>query len=232
MWSSARRPPVGETVVYPSRSVLSCDDGQMNDEGSAAVNPEHEDDRIERRIADQPETRPHRWVNRIVLVLVGIGVAYVIYLVSAAFFPRWWAQRVADQVDGRFSAGVLWGLFYGFVFSFIPVLILFQARRGLFNWVGKLVVAGIAVALAAPNWLTLSVVAGNSNAAHAGERIMDVDAPAFRAATLIAVLVGVGLGLLVSAMSIAMKRRKHQVERLRGERDELRRSREDHDDTE
>ena len=198
----------------------------MTDEDSAAYNPEHEDDHLERKVADQPDgVSPNRWVKRIVLAIVVVGVAYVAYLLSAAFFPRWWAQRVADQVDGRFSAGVLWGLFYGFVFTFIPVLLLFQVRRSVFNWVGKAVVAAIALLLAAPNWLTLSVVAGNSNAAHAGERIMDVDAPAFRAATLIAAIVGIGLGVLVSGTSIAMKRRKNEVKRLRGERDELRRSR-------
>lgn len=196
----------------------------MSQDESAATNEPHEDDAIERKIADQPGVAPGRWVTRTVFVLVTIATAYLLFRISAAFFPRWWAQRVADQVDGRFTAGTLWGLFYGFVFTFIPVLILFQARRSIFKWSGKLVVAAIAVLVAAPNWLTLSVTAGNSNAAHAGERILDVDGPGFRAATLIGVVIGAGLAVIVSGTSIAMKRRKNEVKRLRGERDELRKA--------
>ncbi|MET0928750.1 MAG: hypothetical protein ABWX74_04500 [Aeromicrobium sp.] len=201
----------------------------MTDEGSAAYNPEHEDDHLERRIADQPETKPHRWVNRIVLAIVILGVAYVAYLMSAAFFPRWWAQRIADQVDGGVTRGTTWGLFYGFVFTAVPLLILVQVRRGFFSWMWRGIVALVAIALAAPNWLTLSVVAGNSNAAHAGERIMDVDAPGFRAATLIGVIVGAALVAVITVASIRLRRRKDEVKRLRGERDELRRSREETD---
>lgn len=195
----------------------------MDKDDSAATNQPH-DNALDRKIADQPKGDPARWVKRAVLVLVGIAVAYILFRISAAFFPRWWAQRVADQVNGRLTAGTLWGLFYGFVFTFIPVLILFQARRSIFNWTGKLVIAGIALIVAAPNWLTLSVTAGNSNAAHAGERILDVDGPGFRVATLIGVLVGGALAVVVSGMSIAMKRRKNQVKRLRAERDDLKRT--------
>ena len=199
----------------------------MNDESSAAYNPEHEDDHIERRIREQPDVTPHRWVKRLVLAIVVVGVAYIVYLMSAAFFPRWWAQRIADQVDGSVTRGTTWGLFYGFVFTAVPLLILVQVRRGFFSWMWRGIVALVAIALAAPNWLTLSVVAGNSNAAHAGERIFDVDAPGFRAATLIGVVVGAVLVVVITAASIRLKRRKDEVKRLRGERDELRRDRDE-----
>jgi len=203
----------------------------MNDESSAAYNPEHEDDHIERRIREQPDVTPHRWVKRLVLAIVVVGVAYIVYLMSAAFFPRWWAQRIADQVDGSVTRGTTWGLFYGFVFTAVPLLILVQVRRGFFSWMWRGIVALVAIALAAPNWLTLSVVAGNSNAAHAGERIFDVDAPGFRAATLIGVVVGAVLVVVITAASIRLKRRKDEVKRLRGERDELRRDRDTGDES-
>ncbi|MET1039306.1 MAG: hypothetical protein ABW075_13610 [Aeromicrobium sp.] len=201
----------------------------MSNEGSAAHNPEHEDDHLERRIADQPETKPHSWVNRIVLAIVIVGIAYVAYLLSAAFFPRWWAQRIADQANGSVSRGTMWGLFYGFVFSAVPLLLLAQVRRPFFSWTWRAIVAIVAIALAAPNWLTLSVVAGNNNAAHAGERIFDVDAPGFRAATLIGVLAGAVLAFGITAAGMRLKKRKNEVKRLRGERDELRRSRDETD---
>jgi uncharacterized membrane protein (DUF485 family) len=203
----------------------------MTDEGSAAYNPEHEDDRIERKIADQPSTKPHRWVNRIVLAVVLLGVVYVTYLVSAAFFPRWWAQRVADQVDGSMARGTMWGLFYGFVFTAIPVLVLVQARRRFLSWTWRGVVVLVAVVLAVPNWLTLAVVVANSSAAHAGERIMDVDAPGFRGATVIGAVVGALVALAITAAGIRLKGRRNEVKRLRGERDELRRAREVDDES-
>lgn len=178
----------------------------------------------DKRIADGPGVEPANWVLRIVLVLVGLVAAFILFRVSAAFFPRWWAQRVADQVQGGFTAGTLWGLFYGFVFTFVPLLLLVQIRRRFFNWTWRAIVAVVALLLAAPNWLTLSVVLGTSKAAHAGERIMDVDAPNFRAGTLIGVCVGAACALALTATSLMLTRRKNQVKRLRDERDQLKRA--------
>ena len=173
---------------------------------------------------DAPDGEGTNWVLRIVLVLVAIAAAYIAFRVSAAFFPRWWAQRVADQVKGDFTDGTLWGLFYGFVFTFIPLLLLVQIRRRFFNWTWRLIVSGVALLLAAPNWLTLSVVLGTSKAAHAGERIMDVDAPNFRAGSLVGAIVGAVAALALTAMSLWLARRKNQVKRLKSERDQLRKA--------
>lgn len=202
----------------------------MTNNDSAAHNPEHEDDALDRRIADQPDIEVAGWVKRIVLVIVLLAIAYIGFRISAAFFPRWWAQRVADQVDGKVSRGTLWGLFYGFVFTLVPLLLLFQIRRKFFSWTWRGIVAIVALLLAAPNWLTLSVVAGNSNAAHAGERILDVDGPGFRAATLIGVVGGALLALAITGLTMRLKSRRHEVKRLRGERDELRRERSSSED--
>lgn len=162
------------------------------------------------------------WVRRIVLAVVLLIAAYVAWRISAAFFPRWWAQRIGNQVDGRFVAGTTWGLFYGIVFSVIPLLVLVQVRRHFMSWMWRGIVALIAVLLAAPNWLTLSVVLGDNSAARAGRRIMDVDAPNFRVATLFGVIIGVLLVAAITYVEITMKRRRSQVKELRGERDELR----------
>jgi len=200
----------------------------MTPDEQAATNEPHEhDDDLERKIRDQPDIAPGAWVKRLVLAVVLLAAAYVGFRVSAAFFPRWWAHRVGDQVDDSLTKGTLWGLFYGFVFTFVPVLVLFQIRRRFFSWTWRIVVAVIALLLAAPNWLTLSVVAGNSKAAHAGERIFDVEAPGFRAGTLIGVIAGAVLAIVVTGASMQMKRRKNEVKRLRGERDELKRAQTD-----
>ena len=76
--------------------------------------------------------------------------------------------------------------------------------------------ATTAVLLATPNWLTLSVVAGNSKAAHAGERIMDVDAPGFRVATAIGAVSAAVIALVVVAMSMRLSHQRREVKNLRG----------------
>ena len=132
----------------------------MTQDESAATNEPHEDDELERKIQDQPDIAPGAWVLRIVLAILLLAVAYVAFRVSAAFFPRWWAQpRRPTRSTAAFTAGTLWGLFYGFVFTFVPLLLLFQIRRRFFNWTWRIIVAVVALLLAAPNWLTLSVVA-------------------------------------------------------------------------
>jgi len=199
----------------------------MTQDESAATNEPHEDDALDRKIRDQPDIAPGTWVKRIVLAIVLLVAAYVGFRVSAAFFPRWWAHRVGDQVGDSLTKGTLWGLFYGFVFTLVPLLLLFQIRRRFFSWAWRLVVVVVALLLAAPNWLTLSVVAGNSKAAHAGERIFDVEAPGFRAGTLSGVIAGAVLALVITGTSMQMKHRKNEVKRLRGERDELKRTQAD-----
>jgi len=201
---------------------MADDERASRDDGSAADNPAHEDDAIDRRITDQPTVAPGQWVRRAVLALVLLVIGYVGWRLSVAFFPRWWAQRIADQVQGRFIAGTLWGLFYGFVFTLVPLLVLFQIRRRFFSWTWRAILVAVAVLLAVPNWLTLSVVTGTSNAAHAGERIMDVDAPNFRVASLIGAVIGAVLALAITSVSMRMTRRKLQIEKLKDERDDLR----------
>jgi hypothetical protein len=117
--------------------------------------------------------------------------------------PRWWAQRVGDQVDGSITQGTLLGLFYGFVFTLLPlaVLVLILRWRSSWRWIVFTVV--LAAILALPNLMTLGIVLGRGNAAHAGDRILDVEAPAFRGGTLAgallaALLVGFIAYLLVS----------------------------------
>ena len=196
----------------------------MTQDESAATNEPHEDDELDRKIRDQPDIAPGAWVKRIVLAVFLLAAAYIGFRVSAAFFPRWWAHQVGDQVNDSLTKGTLWGVFYGFVFTFVPVLLLFQIRKRFFNWTWRIIVAVIALLLAAPNWLTLSVVAGDSKAAHAGERIFDVEAPGFRAGTLGGVIGGALRAIVITAAGMQMKHRKNEVKRLRGERDELKRA--------
>ncbi|RYJ05036.1 MAG: hypothetical protein EON52_13650, partial [Actinomycetales bacterium] len=98
-----------------------------------------------------------------------------------------------------------------------PLLLVVQLRRRFFSWTWRGIILVVAVLLALPNWLTLSIVAGNSNAAHAGERILDVDGPGFRAASAIGVGVAVLLTVVLLFAGVAAGRRKAQVKDLKGQ---------------
>jgi hypothetical protein len=63
-------------------------------------------------------------------------------------------------------------------------------------------------------------VAGNSKAAHAGERIMDVDAPGFRVATAIGAISAAVVALLLVTGSMRLAHQRREVKNLRGKLDE------------
>ena len=133
------------------------------------------------------------WSRRL-LVAGGIVAAVLLGgLIASATIPRWWAQRIGEQVDGSIVTGTFVGLFYGFVFTALPFLVLaaFATWRRTPRAIAVAVV--IALILAIPNVMTLGIVLGTGNAAHAGERILDVEAPAFRGATLAGALIALGM---------------------------------------
>ncbi len=152
--------------------------------------------------ATATEKRDIPWKRYVTLAVLGIVLLLFAYLLAVAFLPRWWAHRIGDLAGGRFSRGTGWGLFYGIVFTFVPLLVLRQAFRDV-SWKVRGILLAAAVVLATPNLLTLGVVLGTGKAAHAGERILDVEAPAFRAASLVgaigATVVAVGAFVLLSA---------------------------------
>lgn len=155
------------------------------------------------------------WLKRATWVLAFIGLAIGIYFLSAAFLPRWWAHRVGDQVNGSIAAGVALGLFYGFVFTFASLFVLwrgFRRRRPWKHWAAFLVAA---VLVASPNLLTLGIVLGTGNAAHAGERTLDVDAPAYRTSVLIGALVALAIYALLFYLLFSRRLARGRVAKLR-----------------
>lgn len=168
------------------------------------------------------EVSAPNWQRRVTVGLVAVLGALILYLIAAAVIPRWWAQRVARVVDGSLTVGGLYGLFIGFAFTLAPLLLLLAVvrwrteRRTWLGWVGW---ALLALLLAAPNLMTLGIVLGISDAAHAGDRTLDVEAPGFRLWSLIGAIAAVGavLGTVYLVRSRRTSRR-----RADGLRDELR----------
>jgi hypothetical protein len=146
-------------------------------------------------VAMHEDDRPPgpNWQRRFTIALVVVIAGVLLWLIGAAVVPRWWAQRVGNVVDGSLTVGALYGLFIGFVFTVAPLLLLLAiirwrtADRTWLGWLGWIV---LAVLLAAPNLMTLSIVLGISDAAHAGDRILDVEGPGFRLWSLIGAVLG------------------------------------------
>ncbi|WP_078699277.1 hypothetical protein [Aeromicrobium choanae] len=150
-------------------------------------------------------------------MLVLVVAALVVYGLLAAALPRWWAQRVGNQVDGRMTVGIFWGVFYGFIFSFLPVLVVWQVRRPFLKWPWKVGVFLVALLLAAPNWLTLAISLGDNSASDAGWITLVNEAPGFQWATFFGALVGVLASFALIATITAARRRKSKVSELRGQ---------------
>ncbi|TQM26101.1 permease [Nocardia bhagyanarayanae] len=153
------------------------------------------------------------WRNRIIGGVALFVALVVTYLILAAFIPRWWAQRLAEMVNGSFAKGIGWGLLLGGLCTLIPLLLLLFAVLMWRKRAGKFLAgaaAVLAVLVAIPNLMTLTIVLGGNNAAHAGERILDVDAPAFRGACLVGAVLAVlfFLGAVYLATRRGMRRRK------------------------
>ena len=107
------------------------------------------------------------WKRWLAYTSIVVAVVIVGGWIGAAFVPRWWSQRVADQVEGSIWSGSSLGVFYGFVFTFLPLLVIAWAIRKRRSWKAWLAFAALAIVLALPNLFTLGIVLGSGNAAHA-----------------------------------------------------------------
>ena len=151
------------------------------------------------------------WLRRTVVAIV-VAVALVgLALLGAAFLPRWWSHRVAHQVNGSMSVGIMLGLFYGFVFTGLPLVTALRAFRKRRPWKVWASLAVLTIVLAGPNLLTLGIVIGSGHGAHAGQRTLDVDAPGFRAASLAG---AIGAALAVAAVEYLVVSRRWSRRRL------------------
>jgi MFS family permease len=165
----------------------------------------------------QPGQRGSRWVTRLVLALVVVGLAVVGWLVATAFLPRWWAHRIGSVADGSFTAGISAGLVVGAVFTALPLLaVRYMLRRGA-SWGSRLALLVVAILLAVPNLITLGIVVGTGAGAHAGERTLDVDAPGFRGAALVGAVLGTLLMVALWSLLFGRRRRNRQLAELKGE---------------
>jgi hypothetical protein len=163
----------------------------------------------------EPETRGPNWRLRALVVLAAIPTVVILYAVAASFFPRWWAHHVGSQSRSTFHLGITWGLAYGFVCTLLSLIVLRQAVRKRFTWNIKGILVLVAAALSIPNLLTLGIVWGSGSAAHAGQRTLDSQAPGFRGATLIGVVLAAVVGGAAQYLWSSRKRNRRQLKELK-----------------
>jgi hypothetical protein len=164
------------------------------------------------------EVEPGRnWRRRVLWTGGVLAVLVVVVLAGSATVPRWWAHRIGDQVDGSITQGTTLGLVYGFVFTFLPIIAIVLILRWRRTW--KTIAAALAVGilLALPNLMTLSIVVGSGNAAHAGERVLDVEAPAFRGGSLVGAVVALLVVLLMVYLVVSRRHATRNAERARSD---------------
>lgn len=164
-----------------------------------------------------PAERTPNWGRRVVFGGVILVALLILSLAGAAFLPRWWSHRIGAQVDGSTSQGIGVGLFYGTVFTLLPLLVLWLTFRRRRSWTVRIVGIVGALLLAAPNLMTLGIVAGGGDAAHAGERTLDVEAPGFRTSTLVGVITAGAIFSAVLWLLISRQRSRRDANALRGE---------------
>ena len=126
-------------------------------------------------------------------MVVAILVLVIAYFALAAVLPVWWANVIRNQVQGNLGVGILVGMFYGFVFTFVPLLVAWQATHKAMKWPWKIALILLAVVLATPNLLTAAIMISNSTAAHNGQRILGTEATWFPLWTQISAVAAVAI---------------------------------------
>lgn len=160
------------------------------------------------------ETAARPWLRHL-LVLFGLSlIVLVIWALAVTYVPRAWAQWLGNRIDGRLSTGTAYGLAVGFVFTFLPLVIARQALRR-WKWKLRLGAVALAVVVALPNLMTLGIVIGRGDGAHAGERILDVDGPGFRTASLIGAVGALAVFLLLVGLGLMRVRNRRRAEALK-----------------
>jgi uncharacterized membrane protein len=114
------------------------------------------------------------------------------------------------------SIGSFAGVVSGAAFTFLPLLALWAGFRFRKGWRRVLVWLLIAVVLGLPNLFLLGIVFGSGNAAHAGERILDVEGPGFRGASLVGAVLGAIAFFALLYLVLSRKSRGRRANQLQG----------------
>ncbi|PYI38560.1 hypothetical protein CVS30_09515 [Arthrobacter psychrolactophilus] len=155
------------------------------------------------------------WLFRTILGAIIAVILVVGYLIASVTVPLYWAKSIGSQIGDQWGNSIPLGMFYGFVFSFIPVLVAWQAHhRKLNKWVRiSLVVLGIILTI--PNLLTLGVLFGTTQTAVNARAIWANSANWFGTWSKIFMVVGVVCAVVVIILSRMWLRRGRKIRAIK-----------------
>jgi hypothetical protein len=154
------------------------------------------------------------WLVRFGLLVFLAMLGLLAWVLAVRVVPTEWAHYVGDRIDGRMTAGTLYGLGFGFFCTLIPLVIARQALRR-FKLGFRLFILFLAAVLALPNLLTLGIVLGSGKGAHAAERTLDVTGPGFRNATAAGAIVAGLVFLMLTWWGLLRWNDKRKIRKLR-----------------
>lgn len=155
------------------------------------------------------------WAFRTILGAVAAVVLVVGYLIGSVTVPLMWANSIRDQIGGQLGNSIPLGMFYGFVFSFVPILLAWQVRRRKLNkWV-RIALAAAAVLLTIPNLLTLGVLYGGTQTAADARSIWANSANWFGTWSQIFMLVGVVCAVAVIVLGRMWLHRGRKIREIK-----------------
>ncbi|MDJ0318200.1 MULTISPECIES: hypothetical protein [Arthrobacter] len=161
------------------------------------------------------ETKMPSWLFRTILGMGAAAVLVIVYFVASVTVPLMWANSIRDQIGGQLGNSIPLGMFYGFVFSFFPVVIAWQAhRRRLNKWV-RVSLLALAVLLTIPNLLTLAVLFGNTKTAADARSIWANSANWFGTWSQLFMVVGVVCAVALVVLGRMWRRRGKRIREIK-----------------
>lgn len=147
------------------------------------------------------------WLVRTTLGLIAAVVLVIGYLLASVTVPLMWATAIRDQIGGQLGNSIPLGMFYGFTFTFIPVVVAWQAHyRRLNKWL-RIAFLGLGLLLTTPNLLTLGVLYGTTGTAADARAIWANSANWFGTWSQLFMVLGVVAGVgLVTLVRLWMRR--------------------------
>lgn len=167
------------------------------------------------RTGKQGKSKLPVWLFRTILGVIIAAVLVVAYLIASVTVPLIWAKSIGNQVGNQLGNSIPLGMFYGFVFSFIPVLVAWQAHhRKLNKWV-RIALVALGIALTIPNLLTLGVLYGTTQTAADARSIWANTANWFGTWSQIFMLVGVVCAVIVIVLGRMWMRRGRKIREIK-----------------
>ncbi|POH72868.1 hypothetical protein [Arthrobacter glacialis] len=152
-----------------------------------------------------------QWLLFTIFGVGGAALLVIAFLIASVTVPLVWANSIRDQVGSQLQNSIPLGMFYGFIFTFFPVLLVWQARRPKLNkWV-RISLLAVGLLLTLPNLLTLAVLYGDTGTAADARATWATGANWFGTWSQLFMVIGVVSGVAVIVLGRMLLRRGKSI---------------------